>query len=890
MNVKHRTIAAVSIVILTLSGFFLFQGIRQHNGETARLLKEKEHHFATIVDDISRYSFLPYLTRIEHLPEAHPDIVKAFAARDRQLLYKLALDEYRTLRKENAYFHALDFNLPDGTVFLRVQNPELYGDNLLDSREILRHVHKSRQKAAGFDIGKHGAIYWIVQPLLYQGRYLGSMEFGIPARQITDALQKKLSCNVSLIVPTAAWKKANLIKDGFRDFGGYVLLTHDNPIFNQLPGGIDFNRQRQQVLLGNREYLIHTSIALKDFQAHPMGKIILLQDISRELAMKRQFIVRAAIIVALLLAVALAVVYLAINGLVGRLEQCARDSREAREELQNAHHDLEIRVRTRTNELADANAVLQEEISERQQAEKKITEQREFLQNIIESLTNPFYVIDADTHAIVLANQAAYSLTDRPRQNLTCHAMTHDRDQPCTGDEHVCALAVVKKTRQPAMVEHIHTDHQGGPRNYEIYAYPIFDRHGEVKQVIEYNIDITERKKTEEEKKKMWAQLLQSQKMEAVGVLAGGVAHDFNNILTAIIGNVQLAMLKGGEAVDSIRGHLEQIGQSSNRAAGLVRQLLLFSRRQVIEDYVPVDFNQTIHNILNMLKRLIGEDVTISVELMPGIWKINADEGNLEQMITNLVVNARDAMPEGGEIVITTKNLGIDEDLEKQITNSRIGRYVLLSIADTGTGIAPGALPKIFEPFFTTKPAGKGTGLGLSIVSGIVEQHGGWINAYSDVGRGTIFNIYLPAINETLPIKQTEEREEHRRQTLTGDHRLVLLLEDENEVREITRRILEERGFKVLAVADIAAARNAFAAERDNIALLFSDVALPDGNGVKLAMEFLTQMPELKVLLTSGYPDHRSRLGIIREKKLRFIQKPYGLAELDQAIRGTLEG
>ena len=540
---------------------------------------------------------------------------------------------------------------------------------------------------------------------------------------------------------------------------------------------------------------------------------------------------------------------------------------------------------------AVVNVALQAEISERLLVESQLTEQREFLQSIIESLTHPFYVIDATTYSIVLANAAAYALSKRPCQNLTCYAMTHDRDTPCSGDDHLCALAMVKKRKKPVTVEHIHYDHDGGGRYFEIHAYPLLDADGNVKQVIEYNIDITERRRAEEERKAMWAQLLQSQKMEAVGLLAGGVAHDFNNILTAIIGNVQLAMLKSA-AGHGGNSYLEQILTSSNRAAGLVRQLLLFSRRQADENFGPVDLNHATENILPMLQRLIGEDITISVDLAPGIWTINGDGGSIEQLLTNLIVNARDAMPDGGTIVITTKNLGIDQDLGRQIHNARLGDYVALSIADTGNGIAKKDLDRIFDPFYTTKPEGKGTGLGLSIVSGIVAQHDGWVNVYSEPGQGTVFNIYLPAVTgkegrgeamDAMAAWHDADRGE-----VAGDGRLVLLIEDEADVRKVAQRMLEAKGFQVMAAADSDTARKIFDREGHNIDLLFSDVTLPDGNGIKLAREFLARTPQLKVLITSGYPDHRSRLELLKERKLRFIQKPYGVMELDRALIATL--
>ncbi|MDH4321657.1 MAG: ATP-binding protein, partial [Desulfobulbaceae bacterium] len=863
MNIKYRTLITVCVVLLTLSGLLVYQGISQQTVALEESLQKEEKHIDTIVDSVAKYSLSPYLTRIQHIQEAHPQIVAAFAARDREGLQALAAHEYQVLQKENEYFHAFDFTLPDGTVFLRVQRPDMHGDNISQSREIIRHVDSTRETAAGFDVGKHGAIYWIAHPLYLHDQYLGIMEFGISAQQLTDAIRQRLGNEVTIAVRAKVWQKAVLIQNNIRRIGEYFLMTEGKYLYEKFPADINFDQSHLLVTFNEKTNLVHSRIALNDYRGDAIGKIIVLQDISEKLTAKRNFVVRSVLIAVVLVGTALLIISLTIHRLVGKLVLSAEENRLAKEELQHAHDALELRVAERTAELAAANTVLQQEITERSRAEERNHEQREFLQSIIESLTNPFYVIDVRTHKIVLANQAAYGLTKRPREGLTCHAMTHNRDTPCTGDEHVCALAEVKLTKRPVRVEHIHCDSKGDGLYFEVYAYPIFDRDGNVKQVIEYNVDISERKKNEEEKKKIWAQLLQSQKMEAVGMLASGVAHDFNNILTSIIGNVQLAALKADEATAAnIRKHLDQIMNSADRAGGLVRQLLLFSRKHsIVDEYPLTDINKTIQNLHEMLNRLIGEDISISLKLAADLNMIRADRGNIEQLLTNLVVNARDAMPDGGEIIIATKNVFIDENNEKQISKAKAGRYVVLSVTDTGSGISQENIPHIFDPFFSTKPEGKGTGLGLSIVYGIAKQHGGWVNAYSELGQGTIFNIYLPQTAATAEEKETATAADRKTVSLAGNDRLVLLIEDEKDVREIAVNILQSKGFRILTAENIETARALFARQKEQIHLVFSDVALPDGNGASLVREFLQEVPGLKVLMTSGYPDHRSRRG-----------------------------
>jgi nitrogen-specific signal transduction histidine kinase/ActR/RegA family two-component response regulator len=396
--------------------------------------------------------------------------------------------------------------------------------------------------------------------------------------------------------------------------------------------------------------------------------------------------------------------------------------------------------------------------------------------------------------------------------------------------------------------------------------------------------DITDRKRIEEEKEKIRTQLIQAQKMEAIGLLAGGVAHDFNNLLTMIQGHATLALLEIGEA-DPIAMDLKEIRLAAGRAANLTRQLLLFSRKQPTEP-VSLNLNNTIEELLKMIHRVIGEDIAITVDLDPNLWTVLADEGNIEQVIMNLVINARDAMPRGGELAIRTKNLTLDNEQAKLVPDSRPGQFVNLSISDTGCGISRDTMPRIFEPFFTTKEVGKGSGLGLSVVYGIIKQHEGWIHVSSEPGKGAQFAICLPAsfmspetkVKESASVKKFRGRGEH-----------VLLVEDEEGVRKLTATMLWENGYEVRAAANARDALSIFGQERGNFDLLLSDVVLPDQTALELADQLLLLRPRLRVLLISGYPDKQSQWSVIQERGFRFLHKPVSLVDLLRTIREVIE-
>lgn len=387
------------------------------------------------------------------------------------------------------------------------------------------------------------------------------------------------------------------------------------------------------------------------------------------------------------------------------------------------------------------------------------------------------------------------------------------------------------------------------------------------------------------ERKKLEDQLRQSQKMEAIGQLAGGVAHDFNNILSIIQGNAELALMEPGKLDADTEECLSQIKQASKRAANLVRQLLAFGRKHTLR-LETVNLKDLMRNLTTMLDRIIGEDVRLECHC-DGELVVRADAGMMEQMVLNLVINARDAMPQGGRLLIGAKPVTIDELLVPPHSDVRAGEFICLSVSDSGTGIAPEHLSRIFEPFFTTKQVGKGTGLGLAMVYGIVKQHQGWINVMSQVGAGTTFEIFLPAVRvtavpTTIPPVET---------ALQGGTETILLVEDDDAVRFMTRRTLEGCGYKVVEAASGRKALAIWPSCKSEVDLLLTDIVMPDGiNGHRLAEMLREQVPALKVIFVSGYNANGSTgdTTFLARGDNYFLQKPYHMHVLMNAIRACL--
>jgi PAS domain S-box-containing protein len=388
--------------------------------------------------------------------------------------------------------------------------------------------------------------------------------------------------------------------------------------------------------------------------------------------------------------------------------------------------------------------------------------------------------------------------------------------------------------------------------------------------------DITERRSLE-------LQLRQAQKMEAVGRLAGGVAHDFNNMLTAIFGYAEMIAEEFPE--DSpVREDIGEIRKAAMRAASLTRQLLAFSRQQVLEPVI-LNPNDLVQDLDKMLHRLIGEDVELRLSLAPDVANVRADPGQLQQVIMNLVVNARDAMPQGGKLLIETANADLDAAYVQEHLPVVPGAYVRLSVSDTGVGMTADILSHIFEPFFTTKETGKGTGLGLSTVYGIVKQSGGYVWAYSEPGRGTTFKIYLPAVSEPapgVPIGATAERD------LSGTE-TVLLAEDDEILRPLTRGVLEKLGYTVVSAANAEAAVALADRHVGPIHLLIADVVMPGASGRELARRLAQTRPDTRVLYISGYTDDAIVHHGMLEPGLAFLQKPFTPSALARKVREVLE-
>ena len=510
-----------------------------------------------------------------------------------------------------------------------------------------------------------------------------------------------------------------------------------------------------------------------------------------------------------------------------------------------------------------------------QEVRKQVIEREELFRLITESAADMIAVVD--TSGRRLYNSPSYEqilgYTPEELSGTTAMAQIHPEDR----EKVLKAGADACRTGTGSNLEYRMKHKDGSWRMLESRASTI-RKGGVVEKLVIVNRDVTERKHLEE-------QFRQSQKMEAVGRLSGGVAHDFNNLLGVIIGYGEI--VQEGTAEDSpLRTCVDEMLKAGHRAAGLTRQLLAFSRQQVMDTRV-LDLNVVVHDMEKMLKRLIGEDVQLKTELDPDLVNIRADQGQIEQVVMNLAVNARDALPTGGELRLSTCNFHMDEDFVRRYPYPvLVGDYILLTVTDNGIGMDAATRARAFEPFFTTKEKGKGTGLGLSMVYGVVKQSGGYIEIASEPGAGTTFKIYLPKVEVAVdPQKQEAGIRESPHGTET-----LLLVEDEASLRKLSRHLLERCGYDVLEAECGAEALKISQDHKRTIHLLLTDVVMPGMSGRVLADQLIKQRPDTRVVFMSGYTGQTvGEHGVLAEGSF-FLPKPFTREQLARKIRQALDG
>ena len=556
--------------------------------------------------------------------------------------------------------------------------------------------------------------------------------------------------------------------------------------------------------------------------------------------------------------------------------------KRAEEALRNARDELEERVVERTRQLTEANEELQKEIAERKRAEEALGESEERYRALFEQAADSIVLIDGETGALVEFNDKAHEALGYTREEFE-RLKVHDIEVIESAEEVANHIQILPKEGDDAF-ETKHRTKGGEIRDINVTFKTISI--GERDYIHAMWRDITERKRLEE-------QLRQSQKMEAIGQLAGGVAHDFNNLLTGVIGNLALAEM---DAPREICEFLAAAKEISNRMAILVRQLLAFSRKSRVA-LVPVDLNRIVHEVYRLARETIDRRIEITIHAEEDLPNVRADATQISSVLINLSANARDAInevmygdaaPERRRdqfvISIETETVVVGPEYCERYTYARPGRFAVVSVSDNGAGMDPETQRHLFEPFFTTKEVGKGTGLGLASVYGIVKQHDGWINAFSELAKGTTFKIYLP-----VAAKETQPDDNEKHDEVRGGTETILLVDDEEVIRNLGKKILERYGYTVLLAADGHEGLNLYLNQRDRIDLIILDISMPHVSGYEFLDRLRFAAPEAKVIISTGYAEHGDPELPQRLDVVAYVAKPYQALELVRRVREVLD-
>jgi PAS domain S-box-containing protein len=510
---------------------------------------------------------------------------------------------------------------------------------------------------------------------------------------------------------------------------------------------------------------------------------------------------------------------------------------------------------------------------------RRLSQNEEMFRLITENADDLITVIARDGHRLYdsPSYMKAFGYTNDDLQGVPIADQIHPSDNAAI----FAARRVVFEKGVSARVEYRFRRRDGEWRHMESTGSPVRNRKGEVEKIIAVSRDITERRQAEELLREREQQLRQAQKMEAVGRLSGGIAHDFNNLLGVIIGYSE-SIEHRLSADDPVRKEAREIRKAGERAAALTHQLLAFSRQQVLQPKI-LDLNEVVTDMGEMLRRLIGVDIELSTRLAPDLEKVKADKGQIEQIIVNLAVNARDAMPDGGKLMIQTSKVNLDQSCGRE-PFLRHGPHVLLSVTDTGTGMDEDTMRHIFEPFYTTKAPGKGTGLGLATVYGVVKQSGGVVGVDSQPGLGSTFKIFLPVALDPEFAAAPETIED----TFERGTETILLVEDEAALRTLTGNVLEENGYRVLLARDGIQALEIARSFDEPIHLLLTDLAMPRLGGTGLAQYMSHLKPETRILFMTGHAERDTSSRVELPPSTETLQKPFSQSLLLRLVRQTL--
>lgn len=847
MNQKNKATLTITLLMTLLALTLVWQGTNQHNNALHYLIQSGEADVTRAITTLEQTVFIPYKTRLKNLLNQSPDIITAFAERDRELLYQTALPKFQALKLENTFFQTMHFHLPDGKTFLRVHMPEFHGDDLTGARPIITAVHHQQQPLSGFEISRSGPLFRVVQPIFKDKVYLGALEFGILAHQTIEMLSMKDNLIITTYFDKKAWKKASLFETSkTREMDNFILVTHGNELFNLLPDNMGITDRTTKLRLDRKSYLMQTKPTIfKNYAGQAIGGIMFLQDISPFVDIQKTFLIKALLLTLFIMFSCFFVVYFYFDKVLG---------------------------------------TFLDEITQRRKTEKALRTSESRFRLLVHDLPNIAVQGYDKDRSVVLWNKGSellygYSREEAMGRKIEDLIIPENMQASVIGDINSlldlniaipsCELILRHKNGSPVPVFSSHTLFYKSDGDLEIYCV---------------DIDLKDLKEAKKKQTVMEQQLLRAQKMEAIGLMAGGVAHDLNNILSGIVSYPELLLMQLSEE-SSLREPLETIKESGIRAAAVVSDLLTVARgaAKTLDVANPNNFINTYMRSAeyNELCRC-HPHIDVVADLDPGLKNIRCSGVHIMKVITNLVNNSAEAIIEKGTITITSSPETVEDyfALEHDIEP---GEYSLISVCDDGPGIPPDDLNRIFEPFFTKKIMGRsGTGLGLAVVWNTMKDHDGVVLAESSE-KGSCFKLYFPACDEeiTAPVQAVNPV------SYQGNNETILVVDDEAHQRLIAKRILTVLGYQVHTAAS---GEEAVEYMTDHQAdLLILDMIMDPGiDGKETYTRILKMHSNQKAIIASGFSQNEAAKGTLALGAGQYIKKPYTLNQMGEAVRREL--
>ncbi len=842
---QRRVVSIISLVIFIIFSIILYLGLVRHNRIAAQAIELADENIDTTINLVEKFSFAPYTARIISMLGSSPGAVQAFAEQDKQQLYKLVRKRFQSLLKESQYFNGMTFYLPDGSCFLQLsrQNPTLDAEH---SHETCRITKLNNAQTSGYEIIADGPMFKVVQPVFFQDTYIGSFELLVHIHQIIDVLQKQIKQPVTSFFLDSEWQNYKKGAQAQRIyFGKNVLITHNQPIYQKLPSDFKLELDNQQITINDQIFIAHTHKTFNNFQGKHIGGLLLLQDISNAVQQKNSFIIKVVLAAAFLYILSFFIIYLYFQRIISSVVKKGK---------------------------------------EKEESEKRAVNESLYLQSILNSSVDTAICATDSKLRINYFNPEAERIFNMPAKQVMGKTVI---------DIHK-SIGLGKTTRFHEvmhMVKELGSHHfilkPGGKLNriIDTRISAIFNQEKQFSGYILLGHDVTEKMKIEAEHKLLKEQVIKSQKMESLGLMVGGVAHDLNNILLGVIAYPEI-LLKEIPPQSELYEPIKNIRDSGKRAAAIVADLLTLARG-IAAPKEPRNLNALIIDYVNSAegKTLLNrfQNVQCKLDLDNDLLNTVCSDVHIRKVMMNLIINGLEAIVDQGTVTIKTQNLYVDTPVvQNQLLEK--GEYVAVSVSDTGHGIDDEDIERIFEPFYTNKVLGKsGTGLGLAVVWGTIAEHNGIINVDSDTS-GTTFTFYLPATRDQLELIPDNSKVDD----LYGNGESILVIDDEIQQLDICSKMLTHLGYSVKTAASGEEAVEH--CKRHTVDLLILDMIMPPGiSGRETYEQIISIHPGQKALICSGFSETADVKRVQELGAGQLIKKPYLLRDLGFSVKQILE-